>query len=409
MARSGDAIYERSKRNWYLDCWINGVRYRKHLGKGISRSVALEFAHDERTAILRSERGFGKKGKDLTFNDARKKFEDWVKADKKPNTIRTYTACLDKLAEIFNGKRLSDITPWSLEAYKKRRGVGRQLTERPKGVAAKEWNRRCQIVKRGAPIRANRELAVLKTLYNKCIAWGVHKGENPVGKVKLRKEERTRLRFLEIEEEARLLAATKEPWRSLILIGIHTGLRIQAEALTLRWSSVDLKRATLTVEAAYAKNGRTRTVPLDSVAMDVLRILKAKAKSDESPVFMKDDGSPYRTIGSMFQRACRRANVCRVSPHTLRHTFASRLVMAGVDLRTVQELGGWRTIGMVERYSHLSPQHKAQAIERLSSFYDATHNVEAHLSGTHTLICSNERVDASTPSVAAMSLQRTDL
>jgi site-specific recombinase XerD len=46
----------------------------------------------------------------------------------------------------------------------------------------------------------------------------------------------------------------------------------------------------------------------------------------------------------------------------------SRLVMAGVDLRTVQELGGWQTIAMVERYSHLSPQHKTQAVERLAEF-----------------------------------------
>jgi integrase len=211
-------------------------------------------------------------------------------------------------------------------------------------------------------------LAVLKTLYSKCIAWGLYKGENPVCKVKFRKEERTRLRFLEIDEENRLLAAANEPLRSLVLVGIHTGLRIQAEALTLKWSSVDLKRGTLTVEAAYAKNGRTRTVPLDSVALTVLKTLKAKANNEEEAVFRAEDGTPYRTIGSIFQRACRRAKISGVSPHTLRHTFASRLVMAGVDLRTVQDFGGWRTIAMVERYSHLSPQHKAQAIERLAEF-----------------------------------------
>ena len=57
-----------------------------------------------------------------------------------------------------------------------------------------------------------------------------------------------------------------------------------------------------------------------------------------------------------------------MTPHTLRHTFASRLVMAGVDLRTVQELGGWQTLAMVERYAHLSPAHKAQAVERLVEF-----------------------------------------
>lgn len=52
----------------------------------------------------------------------------------------------------------------------------------------------------------------------------------------------------------------------------------------------------------------------------------------------------------------------------MRHTFASRLVMAGVDLRTVQELGGWSDLSLVQRYSHLAPGHKAEAIERIAQF-----------------------------------------
>ena len=202
-------------------------------------------------------------------------------------------------------------------------------------------------------------------------------------KVKFRREERTQLHFFEPDEEARLLAATKEPLRSLILVGIHTGIRIQPEALTLKWTSVDLNRGILTVEAAYAKNGRTRTVPLDSIALEVLKALKAKATGEY--VFANEDGMPYRTIRPMFRRACRRANLSGVTPHTLRHTFASRLVMLGVDLRTVQELGGWRTIGMVERYSHLSPQHKARAIERLAEFSYTHYYAGAEGNGAVTL------------------------
>ena len=49
----------------------------------------------------------------------------------------------------------------------------------------------------------------------------------------------------------------------------------------------------------------------------------------------------------------------------MRHTFASRLVMAGVDTRTVQELGGWKRIEMLERYAHLSDAHKASAVDKL--------------------------------------------
>ena len=65
--------------------------------------------------------------------------------------------------------------------------------------------------------------------------------------------------------------------------------------------------------------------------------------------------------------ACTKAKLTDVTPHVLRHTFASRLAMAGVDLRTIQELGGWRSLKMVERYAHLSPSHKAEAVEPLTS------------------------------------------
>ena len=67
-----------------------------------------------------------------------------------------------------------------------------------------------------------------------------------------------------------------------------------------------------------------------------------------------------------FIAACRRAKLSGVTPHVLRYTFASRLAMAGTDLRTVQALGGWQSIKMVERYDHLSDEHKRAAIEGLS-------------------------------------------
>jgi site-specific recombinase XerD len=57
-----------------------------------------------------------------------------------------------------------------------------------------------------------------------------------------------------------------------------------------------------------------------------------------------------------------------MTPHVLRHTFASRLVKAGVDLRTVQELGGWSSLAMVQRYSHPDEEHKLEAVQRLGAF-----------------------------------------
>jgi integrase len=250
-----------------------------------------------------------------------------------------------------------------LEGYKKRRGEGRQLTDHPDGISDKEWERRCRVAKLGAPIRANREISTLKVLFNKCIAWGLFEGDNPALKVRLRREPKGRERYLEPDEEHRLLAQLSGTLHALVRIGINTGLRVEAELLTLQWSSVDLRRATVTVEAAYSKNGKTRTVPLNSIALEALKTLKLTATSDY--VFAKKDGSPYEGIGTSFRRARDRANLPDVTPHTLRHTFASRLAMAGVDMRTLQELGGWQTLGMVQRYAHLAPSHKAQASNEL--------------------------------------------
>jgi integrase len=190
---------------------------------------------------------------------------------------------------------------------------------------------------------------------------GTYDGGNPAAGVRPLRESPGRIRFLEHEEEQNLLAAAGEPLRTMVLVGIYAGLRLLSEALTLRWPDVDLKRGLLTVQAAYAKSGKTRTVPLNRILRAALATLRQKAPEGVA----HRDGSLYRSIRTTFHTACRRAGLKDVSPHVLRHTFASRLAMAGVDPRTIQELGGWASLEMVERYTHLSPTHKAEAVERL--------------------------------------------
>ncbi len=186
------------------------------------------------------------------------------------------------------------------------------------------------------------------------------RGTNPVASVKMLKEPRQRLRFLERQEEARLLAKCAEPLRTIVLLGTNCGLRLKSEALTLRWADVDVGRRTLTVAAAYAKSGISRTVSLNSVMLDALSRLPKRSEF----VFAKGTGKPYHAIRG-FHAACQRAGLTGVTPHTMRHSFATRLVENGVDLRTVQELGGWATLSLVQRYAHVSPSRKADAVEGL--------------------------------------------
>jgi integrase len=153
----------------------------------------------------------------------------------------------------------------------------------------------------------------------------------------------------------------------VILAGIHAGLRIKAEALSLRWVDVDLKRGLLTVQAAYAKNHTNRTVPINSVLRDALGRLQEAANGSEYVFTSPRTKKAFKSIRNAFELAREKAGLGEdVTPHTLRHTFASRLAMAGVDPRTIQELGGWKSLALVERYSHLSPSHKAEAVERIA-------------------------------------------
>ena len=335
MARRGDGLYLRGSV-WYLDCRIAGQRHVTKLGKGINRTVTGELASVKRSAILRGEHGIGKKKKDLSFDEARKKFEQWAEATKKGGTAREYKGCLRLLAGSFGSMRLSQISAFAVEKHKQRR------------------------IQAGARVRANRELSVLKNMVNRCKEWKLFEGENPVASVKLLKEPRQRLRFLEPDEEDRLLAECAEPLRTLILVGTNCGLRLKSEALTLRWTDVDVIRKIATISASYAKSGQTRTVSLNSV---VLAALNRLPKISEF-VFAKPSGKPYHAIRG-FRAACHRAGLTGVTPHSTRHTFATRLVENGVDLRTVQELGGWATLSLIQRYAHVTTTRKAEAVEGL--------------------------------------------
>lgn len=365
MARKGEGIYKRGNA-WWLDCRISGTRYQLPLGKGINRKVALELATAKRAEILREGAGIAKKKRDIPFQKAVEEFLAWARANKRPKTTAGYESIMGRLGEFFGDKMLSEIHPFLVEKYKQKR-----LAD-------------------GAKVGVNRELSRLRTMFNLCIKWGKFEGVNPASRYQRAPESRGRLRFLTEEEEARLLQTAEEPLRSVIILAIHTGLRAQSEALTLTWENVDFAQKNVTVTDHFAKNGETRTVPLNSVALATLKALKTRVPGPQ--VFMVHKGSkrrgdkawePYKSLRTAFDSACQRANLSGVTPHVLRHTFASRLVMRGADLRTVQELGGWKNLAMVQRYAHLSQEHKRSAIELLA--------------GNSTTIFTNAVESTSTP------------
>lgn len=142
-------------------------------------------------------------------------------------------------------------------------------------------------------------------------------------------------------------------------IALMTGMH-QGEQFGLTWDRVDLDNATLRLNKT--KNGKPRFVTLNTRALTVMKALRE--------FNLEGDGSAQRVfiLGQepyWFPGAVTEAKIVDFHWHDLRHTFASRLVMAGVDIRTVQELLGHESITMTMRYAHLSPQHRATALEKL--------------------------------------------
>ncbi|MCJ7507204.1 MAG: site-specific integrase [candidate division Zixibacteria bacterium] len=111
------------------------------------------------------------------------------------------------------------------------------------------------------------------------------------------------------------------------------------------------------------KNAETREIPINNMVVQTLINVKSNSKVY---VFCNKNGRPFHNVRQSFTKALREAGINDFRFHDLRHTFASHLVMAGVDLLTVKELLGHKKIDTTLRYSHLSPSHKRSAIERLA-------------------------------------------
>jgi len=151
--------------------------------------------------------------------------------------------------------------------------------------------------------------------------------------------------------------------KPMILISLNTGVR-WGELTKLTWVCVDLERKFLTVIAKNAKSSKTRHVPLNSAAVDVLTAWKKQGNSSQL-VFPNKDGNAFDNLDKSWAAVLESAKISSFRWHDLRHTFASYLVMAGVDLNTVRELMGHSDIKMTLRYAHLAPEHKADALTKL--------------------------------------------
>ena len=184
-------------------------------------------------------------------------------------------------------------------------------------------------------------------------------------KIERPKQPKGRMRWLRPHEADRLIDACAQHLAPLVVLMFYTGARV-SEAVYLDWDEVDLLRRR--VMFLDTKNGEDRGVPLHPRAFEALANLPHR----DGAVFRCPNLKPYvrrlysgGQIRTAFKAACRRAGIKDFRPHDCRHTWATWLYSETRDLRVLMELGGWKTIAMVERYTHVNPDHLRPAIDAL--------------------------------------------
>ena len=256
-----------------------------------------------------------------------------------------------------------------------------------------QW--RTKMLNQQKPATINRSIGTLKALLSKAVVWNVI-DEHPIAQIKpLKVDANPIVRYLTSEEEQRLFTAlhkrklrlqqeraSANEWRKarrypllteiknheyaehihpMIEVSITTGLR-KGELTSLKKSQVNLNQRYL---SQLGKNGKTRHIPLNDIAHQALKTWMAQTNSEYVFPSPENPNQPIGSVSSAWKTLLKEAKITHFRWHDLRHHFASKLVMAGVDLNTVRELLGHSDIKMTLRYAHLAPEHKANAVAKL--------------------------------------------
>ncbi|GAX62381.1 site specific recombinase [Candidatus Scalindua japonica] len=326
-------LYKRGNVYWF-DFRINGIRYRQSTGQ-TKRRDAEDFLHDEREKAKTGECAGTKKIKDCTVTVLAAEYSKWVKFQKSYGSKRFF---IKHIVETFGNLRVRDLNARIVEQWQTMR------------------------LERRKPATINRITSCLRHMITQGQKWEMVDEETAkrVKSVKLLKEDNKRLRFLTLEECHRLIDCCQEHLKPIVTIALHTGMR-RGEILGLKWEQVDLKHGFILLD--ISKNGERREIPINTT---LEYLFKEIPRSVESMyVFAGKNGNPLTDIKNSFHAALKNAGILDFRFHDLRHTFASHLVMAGVDLTSVKELLGHKDITMTLRYSHLAPGHKRKAVQVL--------------------------------------------
>jgi integrase len=326
-----------------IQYFVDGRRRRERIGPFKLAVAVLEKRRTERREAKHSPKLHMRA---VLFDDL---LSDYRGAkDREGKAIQRGEYGYRRLLEAFGGRRAAEIEARDVEVFR-----DRLLTEL-------------------APASVVRHLTLLRAILNRGIRDG-RLAKLPTREVEWPEENNERVRCLSDEEEARLFDVLPERLKSLVVLALNTGMR-RGELLALRWKDIDLVNQTITIR--MSKSGKGRRMPMSEQAYDTLstmrreRIREVGADADlvafrELLLFGPSSEAMKMALKRHFQEAIRAPGIEDFHFHDSRRTAASRPVMGGIDLYTVGELLGHRTLGMTKRYAHLSPDHLKRAVSLL--------------------------------------------
>jgi integrase len=217
-------------------------------------------------------------------------------------------------------------------------------------------------------------LAIIRQVFNYSKRTDLFAGDNPVSKVKIPRTDNRRVRFLTHAEAAILLTKLMEKSKqvhNMALVSLHSGMRA-GEIFSLTWGCVDLDAGIIHLKPEDTKNKTGRPVFMTDAVKAMLTGIKPEKHNRDYLVFPGRGGVEIGKPSKTFKRVANKLfnngvddPRQRVVFHTLRHTFASWLVMEGIDLYTVKELLGHKDLTMTARYAHLAPDTLRGAVNVL--------------------------------------------
>ncbi|MBF0554861.1 MAG: site-specific integrase [Nitrospirae bacterium] len=336
MAKQSRGIYKRGNIWWVMFADVNGVMRYESTGSR-NKKDAANLLTKRRTEILEGKEPSVVKIKDYTFSEL---VTEYLQFASRQRGFHAKRYLIKQLQDEFGDYKLRNISTQLLEQYQSKR------------------------LQKNKPATCNRLIATIAHMMTKATEWDMVSEDvlKKIRKVKMLPENNKRLRYLSKEECQALINACDTHLKPIVITALNTGLR-KSNILQLTWDSVDLQHGFIHIPTT--KNGERHDIPLND---DLKAVLSGLVRRVDSPYVFYDNhsGKAYGDVKRSFATACKKAGLKDFHFHDLRHTFASHLVMAGVDIATVKELLNHKSLAMTLRYAHLSPTHKVNAVNMLN-------------------------------------------